>query len=54
MCGRGCCGVITRCCSCSLFLLAVQVVENLGLMWVGVEAPTLAGTLRVGFYFRRS
>lgn len=35
-------------------MLAVLVVENLGLMWVGVEATTLATTLLVAFYFNRS
>ncbi|HWQ60832.1 MAG TPA: proton-conducting transporter membrane subunit, partial [Negativicutes bacterium] len=35
-------------------MLAVLVVENLGLMWVGVEATTLASTLLVAFYFNRS
>ncbi len=35
-------------------MLAVLVVENLGLMWVGVEATTLASTLLVAFYFSRS
>ena len=35
-------------------MVAVLVVENLGLMWVGVEATTLATTLLVAFYFNRS
>ncbi len=35
-------------------MLAVLTVENLGLMWVGVEATTLASTLLVAFYFNRS
>lgn len=35
-------------------MLAVLVVENLGLMWVGVEATTLATTLLVAFTFNRS
>lgn len=35
-------------------MLAVLAVENLGLMWVGVEATTLASTLLVAFYFNRS
>ncbi len=34
-------------------MLAVLTVENLGLMWVGVEATTLASTLLVAFYFNR-
>jgi len=35
-------------------MICVLVVENLGLMWVGVEATTLASTLLVAFYFNRS
>jgi len=35
-------------------MVAVLMVENLGLMWVGVEATTLASTLLVAFYFNRS
>ncbi|MBP2651005.1 MAG: dehydrogenase (quinone) [Firmicutes bacterium] len=35
-------------------MIGVLVVENLGLMWVGVEATTLASTLLVAFYFNRS
>lgn len=35
-------------------MISVLVVENLGLMWVGVEATTLASTLLVAFYFNRS
>jgi hydrogenase-4 component F len=31
-------------------MLAVLLVENLGLMWVAVEATTLASALLVGFY----
>ncbi len=31
-------------------MLAVLVVENLGLMWVAMEATTLASALLVGFY----
>lgn len=35
-------------------MIGVLVVENLGLMWVGVEATTLASTLLVAFYFNRA
>jgi hydrogenase-4 component F len=35
-------------------MVSVLVVENLGLMWVCVEATTLASTLLVAFYFNRS
>lgn len=35
-------------------MLGVLVVENLGLMWVAVEATTLASALLVAFYFNRS
>ncbi|MBP2655441.1 MAG: dehydrogenase (quinone) [Firmicutes bacterium] len=35
-------------------MIGVLVVENLGLMWVGVETTTLASTLLVAFYFNRS
>lgn len=35
-------------------MISVLVVENLGLIWVGVEATTLATTLLVAFYFNRS
>lgn len=35
-------------------MISVLVVENLGLMWVGVEATTLVSTLLVAFYFNRS
>jgi len=35
-------------------MIVVLVVENLGFMWVGVEATTLASTLLVAFYFNRS
>ncbi len=31
-------------------MLAVLLVENLGMMWVAVEATTLASALLVGFY----
>lgn len=35
-------------------MLSVLVVENLGLMWVAIEATTLASALLVAFYFSRS
>jgi hydrogenase-4 component F len=35
-------------------MLSVLVVENLGLMWVAVEATTLASALLVAFYFNHS
>lgn len=35
-------------------MISVLVVENLGLMWVAVEATTLASALLVAFYFNRS
>lgn len=35
-------------------MLGVLIVENLGLMWVAVEATTLASALLVAFYFNRS
>lgn len=34
-------------------MVSVLVVENLGLMWVAVEATTLASALLVAFYFNR-
>ena len=37
-----------------LTMIGLLVVENLGLMWVGVEATTLVSTLLVAFYFNRS
>lgn len=35
-------------------MICVLTVENLGLMWVAVEATTLASALLVAFYFSRS
>ncbi|WP_038671673.1 hydrogenase 4 subunit F [Pelosinus sp. UFO1] len=35
-------------------MISVLVVENLGLMWVAVEATTLASALLVAFYFNQS
>jgi len=35
-------------------MLSVLIVENLGLMWVAVEATTLASALLVAFYFNHS
>ncbi|WP_202945759.1 hydrogenase 4 subunit F [Acetonema longum] len=35
-------------------MLVVLMVENLGLIWVAVEATTLASALLVAFYFNRS
>lgn len=35
-------------------MISVLVVENLGLMWVAVEATTLASALLVAFYFSRA
>lgn len=35
-------------------MISVLIVENLGLMWVAVEATTLASALLVAFYFSRS
>lgn len=35
-------------------MLAVAMVENLGLLWVAIEATTLASALLVAFYFNRS
>ena len=35
-------------------MISVLVVENLGLMWVAIEATTLASALLVAFYFSRS
>jgi len=35
-------------------MISVLVVGNLGLMWVAVEATTLASALLVAFYFNRS
>jgi hydrogenase-4 component F len=35
-------------------MIGVLVLENLGLMWIGVEATTLASTLLVAFYLNRS
>jgi len=35
-------------------MISVVVVENLGLMWVAVEATTLASALLVAFYFNHS
>lgn len=35
-------------------MISVLVVENLGLMWVAVEATTLASALLVAFYFNHS
>jgi hydrogenase-4 component F len=42
---------------CQVFvftMIGVLVVENLGLMWVAVEATTLSSALLVAFYFNRS
>ena len=35
-------------------MISVLIVENLGLMWVAVEATTLASALLVAFYFNHS
>jgi hydrogenase-4 component F len=35
-------------------MISVLIVENLGLMWVSVEATTLASALLVAFYFNHS
>ncbi|MDD4600102.1 NAD(P)H-quinone oxidoreductase subunit 2, chloroplastic [bioreactor metagenome] len=35
-------------------MISVLVVENLGLMWVAIEATTLASALLVAFYFSRA
>lgn len=35
-------------------MLSVVIMENLGLIWVAVEATTLASALLVAFYFNRS
>lgn len=35
-------------------MISVLIVENLGLMWVAVEATTLASALLVAFYFNRT
>lgn len=35
-------------------MISVLVVENLGLMWVAIEATTLASALLVAFYFNHS
>lgn len=38
----------------SFTMIAVPIVENLGLMWVAVEATTLASALLVAFSFSRA
>ena len=35
-------------------MLATVTVDNLGLLWVGIEATTLASALLVGFYRTRA